>query len=76
MKDNKERKEFTAKTLRGDKVHVWQQPFGYPINICNWEMPSTDIDTTTINAPITCSTCIKIVKGLKRVALHGYYQPT
>lgn len=34
-----------------NRVHVYRQPFGYPIQLCSWEMPEQELENT-----FTCAT--------------------
>lgn len=61
------RKEFSAKLLKGDKVHQFRQPFGYPILLCLWEIRDfPDMDFKTVNKPVDCKNCLAIKSGKHR----------
>jgi len=58
------RKTFSAKLLKGDKIHEFRQPFGYPILLCLWEIRDfSDMDFKSINKPVNCKNCLAIKNG-------------
>ena len=50
--------DFIGRAKRDKKVHLYCQPFGYPIRYCDWACPESDIVSDT-EEEITCCRCLK-----------------
>ncbi|KKN37021.1 hypothetical protein LCGC14_0767810 [marine sediment metagenome] len=52
---------FTGKTAGETRKHIYVKPFGYPIRLCNWNIPEHDF-VDVGNTPM-CSHCQSVKSG-------------
>ena len=57
IKQGLAKSDFIGRTERDKKVHLYCQPFGYPIRYCDWTCPESDIVSDT-EKEITCRRCL------------------
>lgn len=57
-----------------NKIHIYQQPFGYPIRVCDWTGPDEKVERFSGNyGDVTCKHCRAIIAG-EREILYGSIQ--
>ena len=51
---------FNGRLKRGKRVHQFEQPFGYPICLCSWQIPEKDIER--VSEPVDCKNCLARIR--------------
>lgn len=60
------KKPFTGRIKTDKRIHLFCQPFGYPIRSCNWLMVLIDDDKfIDVKKDINCKNCLKFIKRNK-----------